>query len=272
MSRIICVFLALFMLFSLFGAAEADSPAFTIDSIEANREGLKVSWSDPNGNAPYKVLFQPVTAANEERPTGDMVVWCNSGEVNGTEYLEPYTLWAYSWWFIVEDSTGNQVFSKYEGNQKNFDDAFRFDCEGQLQLAKKGKSSTDFTDVGLPGFVKISVQDVLAAEDGEYYGLRLNISVSKTSGYNGTMMLKYVLEAGKATGYVAENTPIVAGYMTDSSKPLVFNDDHRSNSLFVNLSGLVKTISGLTDDYPGIYDLVIYADGQRAWTIPLFIS
>ena len=246
-------------------AAEGAGEALEITEIKGARNGgLKVIWTDPHGNAPYKVLFQPVTEANEDGPTNDLFVWCNSGEVSETEYIEDYVVPDASWWFVVADSAGNQAVRKYEAKESSFGAAWALEFSGRSQKAEKGAASTRFEDTGkdLGDISNLNTEEVISAKKGVSYGIRLTMKCRNDAAY-GTYMAKYVIST-QLTGTVKDNLPMVVGLMTDTSRPLVFSQEYSTMESFVNLSPFIKRIVDSGGDPAGIYGLTIYFDGQAA--------
>ena len=140
MKKLCAIILTAAILLCVLGMATAEisSEAFEINDITESRNGsLKISWTDPQNNAPYRILFQPVTSVNEQTPSNKMLVWCNSGDVNATEYTEMYVVPDASWWFIVRDSAGNQAMRKYEAKGSNFDGAWAIEVSGRSQSATR---------------------------------------------------------------------------------------------------------------------------------------
>ena len=255
-------------------AAEESGGVFEITGITGAMNGsLKVSWTDPQNNAPYRVLFQPVTSANQERPSNELLVWCNSGEISGTEYTENYVVPDASWWFVVEDSAGNQAVRKYEGKKYNFDSAWALEISGQSQSAKRGNGTTRFADTGNDrfGFPVLLEEDINSAGDDVYYGVRLIYKCKDGSAY-GAYLLKYAMEPMADTGFVADNSPMVVGLTQDTSMPIVFSAEYRTMESFVYLSPYFKRIAGQGSDMKGMYRLKIYFDGELAGDIPVQVK
>ena len=252
-------------------SAEGSGEVFEITGITGAMNGaLKVKWTDPQNNAPYQVLFQPVTSANQERPSSELFVWCNSGEVSRTEYTEDYVVPDASWWFIVADSAGNQAVRKYEGRQYNFDSSWALEISGKSQSATRGNASTKFADTGNDrfGFPVLQEEDINSAGDNVYYGVHLTYQCKDASAY-GDYLLKYTMEPMADTGFAADNSPMVVGLTQDTSRPIVFNAEYRTMESFVYLSPYFKRIGGRDSDIKGMYRLKIYFDGELVGDIPV---
>ena len=256
------------------GAAAEESAGETLEITEiqgARNGGLKVIWTDPQNNGPYRVLFQPVTEANENGPTNALFVWCNSGEVPETEYIEDYVVPDASWWFVVADSAGNQAVRKYEAREYRFEKAWALEFAGRSQKAEKGAATTRFEDTGNDwgGMPNLNTEEVVSAKEGVSYGVRLTMKC-KDPAAHGTYMAKYVIST-PSSGTMKDNLPMVVGFMTDTSMPLGFSREYSTMESFVNLSPFIKRIVDAGSDPAGIYGLKVYFDGQAAGGIVFHI-
>lgn len=268
--RLGAAFLAAVVFLCSAGAAAADDAgeSFEITEIRAAGNGsLKITWSDPQNNAPYQVLFQPVTEASKDSPTNALFVWCNSGEIHETTYTEDYTVPDASWWFVVVDSAGNQAVGKYEAQECPFEKAWALEFTGRPQKAVTGSGSTSFDDTGngSPGLPVLNTEDVVSAPNDTSYGIRLTMKC-RDSGAYGQYLAKYVLSTA-SSGMAKDNSPMVVGLMTDTSKPLTFSQEYNTIESFVNLSPYIKRIVEAGGDPDGIYELKVYFDGQLAGTM-----
>lgn len=263
MKKLCAIILTAAILLGVLGmaAAEITSETFEITDITESRNGsLKISWMDPQNNAPYRILFQPVTSVNDEMPSENMFVWCNSGDVNDTEYTEMYVVPNASWWFIVRDSAGNQIVRKYEAKGSNFDGAWAIEVSGRSQSATRQNLINEYSDTGNDHFNApvLKSEAIISASDDISYGVRLSLQC-KDSSLFGDYLLKYTMTA---IGSVAENAPVVVGFTADESRPLVFSNDNRNMESFVNLSPYLKRLNSVYGDVSGPYVLKVYFDGK----------
>jgi hypothetical protein len=272
MKRVFVVLIAIALLSMLgLSAAETTGNAFEITEVKVSRNGsLTIRWTDPLNRSPYRVLFQPVTSANEEVPSDQMLVWCNSGEVNGTEYTEQYVVPDSSWWFIVEDSVGNQIKWKYEAKDSGFDGSWGVEISGRSQSAKRGNISVQYAETGNDSFGSpvLKAKDIISAADNVSYGVRLSLQC-KDSSLFGDYLLKYAMTAH---GVAKENSPMVVGFTADTSMPLVFNKDHRKMEYYVNLSPYMKRLNNVYGDIKGAYALRVYFDGKYVADVNVLVK
>ena len=254
-------------------ATESAGETFEITEIRGTVNGnLKVTWTDPQNNGPYKILFQPVTEASKERPSNELFVWCNSGEINEKEYTEAYVVPDASWWFVIADSAGNQTVGKFEAKDSNFDRAWAMQITGQSQIARKGNGSTRFEDTGekMLDIPMLKVDDVVSASDGVSYGIHLKMKCQNSAAY-GQYLAKYVMES-RQPGMAADNSPMIVGFTTDTSMPLVFSEDYKTMETFVNLSPYIKRIINAGSDPAGYYELKVYFDGCFVGSVAIRIK
>lgn len=268
--RLVAAFLAAVVFLCSTGVAAADDAGASLEITEIRAAGngsLKITWSDPQNNAPYRILFQPVTEASEDGPTNELFVWCNSGEIQETTYTENYTVRDASWWFVVADSAGNQTVGKYEAQECSFENAWALEFTGRSQKAVTGASSTSFDDTGNDklGYPVLNTEDVVSAPDKISYGIRLTMKCRNSAAY-GQYLAKYVIST-TFPGMAKDNSPMVVGLMTDTSRPLVFSQEYSTMESFVNLSPYIKRIVEAGGDPDGFYELKVYFDGQLAGSI-----
>jgi len=273
MKKLCAIILTAAILLGMLGiaAAETSREAFEITDITVSKNGsLKIRWVDPQNNAPYRILFQPVTSANTETPSNKVFVWCNSGDINETDYTEMYVVPDASWWFIVEDSAGNQRMRKYEAKDSNFEGARGIEVSGWSQSATKKIVSTEYKKTGNDDFDApvLKFEDIMTAAYDVTYGVRLSLQCKDTSLY-GDYLLKYTMTA---LGFAAENSPIVVGFTEDESRPLVFNKDYTEMDFFVNLSPYFKRLHSVYDDVSGPYLLRIYFDGEFVADVGIWVE
>lgn len=246
-------------------AALAES--FEITGITPAVNGnLKITWTDPDGNAPYLVLFQPISSVNEQAPTGELIVWCNSGEVTETEYTESYVTADASWWFIIQDGTGRQTAARYDAQDYEHDLAWAVELSGRSQVLLLGSNIREYRDTGddTSFMIRIDSEKVLAAQEETYYGITMRMSALNDSAY-GDYLLKFVVEGHEKTA----DLPMVLSFTTDTSEPLVLSREYPAQESFVPMNGFVERIvNQYGENAKGVYILKVYFDGRLIGSLP----
>ncbi len=172
--RLLGLFLVLAVLSGAPGAL-AEAGDFEITDLHVQSDGsIYVAWRDDLAAGPYRVLFQALhtTLENEEAPTNEATVWCNSGDVEGDHYVEPYIAPDYDYWFILQAADGRQTWAKYKGEEnKGYGWVVKFQ---PVSIYKSG-SSTSYDAIN-----QFSEEDLLAMDEKHSYGLKVTFYTDKS--------------------------------------------------------------------------------------------
>lgn len=269
--------LSIFGIIAVLFSFSALADGLTITDFDVSTSGsVIVSWEDPENSGPYKVLFQPVTERNEEMPTGNMVIWCNSGDVEETRYCESYTVPDTSWWFIIQDSAGNQTYAKYNARKpenKNFSDFFTFEAKG----AYVSSSSGNFIDCSKSFMFQVTLdkEDLLDLSERETFGLIVTTGLRQTNmpSAMGNYDLKYTIS--EIPSYTGQPDSIIGSpyvQVTDSSMPVVLNSERTNHRFFVDLSPYFLQMDRAEEDISGEYLIAFYFDGTQAGSVMLKVK
>lgn len=163
------------LLIALLAPALAETSDLEITDLHVTSDGMVcVKWRDDLNAGPYQVLFQSVSPMlqNEDAPTNEVTVWCNSGDVEDTSYCEPYIAPDRDYWFILQAADGRQTWKKYEGEaQREYGWIVEFK---PVSVYRSGNS------ISYDAIEQFQEEDLLAMDEKHSYGLEVTFYTDKS--------------------------------------------------------------------------------------------